>query len=80
MKEIAEREVVAWRCFSAIRHLLCDNKVALRHRLRFLSSCVASSMYWCSGSWILTQSPLYSLVGNTRQDAETSDICTKTAH
>ena len=47
VKEIAEREVVAWRSFSAIRHLLCDNKVALRHRLRFLSSCVASSMYWC---------------------------------
>ena len=56
MKEIAEREVIARRSFYAIRHLLCDNKVALKHRLRFLSSCVASSMYWCSGSWILTQS------------------------
>ena len=53
LKEIAER---AWRRFYAIRHLLCDNKVALRQSLRLLSSCVASSMYWCSGSWILTQS------------------------
>ena len=56
MKEIAEREVIAWRSFHAIRHLLCENKVALKHRLRLLSSCVASSMYWCSGSWILTLS------------------------
>ena len=47
VKEIAEREVIAWRSFHAIRLLLCDNKVALRHRLRLLSSCVASSMYWC---------------------------------
>ena len=56
VKEIAEREVIAWRSFCAIRNLLCDNKVALRRRLRLLSSCVASSMCWCSGSWILTQS------------------------
>ena len=53
VKEIAEREVIAWRSFFALRHLLCDT---LKHRLRLLSSCVASSMYWCSGSWILTQS------------------------
>ena len=55
VKELAEREVIAWRSFCAILKLLCDNKVALRHRLRLLSSCVASSWYWCSGSWILTQ-------------------------
>ena len=30
--------------------------MALKHRLRVLSSCVASSMYWCCGSLILTQS------------------------
>ena len=53
---IAEREVIAWRSFYTIRTLHCDNKVALRHRLRLLSSCVTSSLYWCSGSWILTQS------------------------
>ena len=35
---------------------MCDNQVALKHRLRLLSSCVASSMHWCSGSWIVTQS------------------------
>ena len=34
----------------------CVTKVALRHRLRLLSSCVTSSLYWCSDSWILTQS------------------------
>ena len=36
---------------NATRKLLCDSKVAVRHRLRLLSS-----LYWCSGSWILTPS------------------------
>ena len=56
VKELAEREVTARKSFCAIRKLLCDNKVALRHRLRLLSWCVTSSLSWCSGSWILTQS------------------------
>ena len=54
-KEIAEREVTAWRKFFDLRHLLCNSDVALKYRLRLLSSCVWSSMYWCSGSWILTR-------------------------
>ena len=44
--------MIAWRSLFAIRKLLCDNKVALRHRLRLLSSCVSLSLCWCSGSWI----------------------------
>ena len=56
VKELVEREVIAWRTVYAIRKLLCDCKVALRHRLRLLSLCVTSSLYWCSCSWILTQS------------------------
>ena len=46
--------MTAWRKFFALRHLLCNNDVALKKRLRLLSSCVLSSMYWCSCSWILT--------------------------
>ena len=46
--------VSAWRRFYAHHHLLCDNNVALKYRLRLLTSCVVSSMYWCAGSWILT--------------------------
>ena len=34
---------------------LCDNNVALKYRLRLLTSCVVSSMYWCAGSWIPTR-------------------------
>ena len=79
VKEIAEREVIAWRSFYAIRNLLCDNKVALRHRLRRLSSCVASSMYWCSGSWILTVT-MHSPAGNPRHDVETNDKRTLAPH
>ena len=52
-KNLAEREVSAWRRFYEHHHLLCDNKVALKHRLRLLTSWVVSSMHWCAGSWIL---------------------------
>ena len=38
-------KVSAWRCFYSLRNLLGDDKVALKHRLRLLSSCVVSSMY-----------------------------------
>ena len=54
-QELAEREVSAWRRFYALRQLLCDNNVALKYRLRLLTSCVVSSMYWCAGIWILSR-------------------------
>ena len=41
-KELAEREVSAWRRFYALRQLLCDVCVALRNTLRLLRSCVVS--------------------------------------
>ena len=41
-REVAEREVSAWRRFYAFRHLLCDNNVALKYRLRPLTSRVVS--------------------------------------
>ena len=52
---MAEREVAAWRRFFAWRQLLCGNNVALKYRLRLLTSCVVSSTCWCAGSWILTR-------------------------
>ena len=36
-KEMAEREVSTWRRFDVLRQLLCDNKVALKYRLRLLT-------------------------------------------
>ena len=54
-KELAERDVSAWRRFYALRQLLRDNKVALKHRLRLLTSFFVSSMHLCAGSWILTR-------------------------
>ena len=45
-KELAEEP--ARRRFYALRQLLCDNNVALKYRLRLLTSCVVSSMYWCA--------------------------------
>ena len=54
-EEIVEREVTGWRKFFALRHLLCNSDVALKYRLRLLAAFVLSSMYWCSGSWILTR-------------------------
>ena len=54
-KELAERKVSAWRRFFTLRKVLGDNSVALKYRLRLLTSCVLSSMYWCAGCWILTR-------------------------
>ena len=54
-EELAEREVSAWRRFNALRQSLCDNNVALKYRLRLLTSCVVSSVYWSAESWILTR-------------------------
>ena len=54
-KELTEREVSAWRRLYALRQLLCDNNVALKYRLRLLTTCVVTSMYWYGGSWILTR-------------------------
>ena len=54
-KEIAEREVAVWRRFFALRHMLCNNDIALKYRLRLLISCGLSSMYWCAGTSILTR-------------------------
>ena len=42
-KEIAEREVAAWRRFFALRHMLCNNDVPLKYSLRLLLSRVVSS-------------------------------------
>ena len=53
-RELAEREVAAWRLFCANQQLLCDNNLSLKSRLRLLTSCVVSSMYWCARSWIVT--------------------------
>ena len=73
-KEIAEREVtawrvIAWRSFCAIRHPLFDNKVALKHRLRFplIMRCVIHVLVFRQlDSDTVT---VHSLAGNTRQDA-----------
>ena len=80
VKEVAEPEVIAWRSFNAVRKLLCDNKVALRHRLRLLSACVPSSLYWCSGSWILTQSQCTHLRAIHDKMLGTDDMCTQEPH
>ena len=50
-KELAERGVCVAKVLRASS--FADNNVALKYRLRLLTSCV-SSMYWCAGSWILT--------------------------
>ena len=54
-KELGEREVSTWRRFYALQQLLCDNNVALKYRLRLLTSRLVSSANWCAGSWILTR-------------------------
>ena len=74
-KELAEREVATWRRFYVLRHLLCDNNVALKYRLRLLTSCVVSSMYWCAGSWILTRTQCAHLRAVQDRMFEKDDLC-----
>ena len=73
-KELAEES--ARRRFYALRQLLCDNNVALKYRLRLLTSCVVSSMYWCAGSCTLTRTQCAHL--RAVQDAEKDNRCTET--
>ena len=81
MKEIAEREVIAWRSLCAIRHLLCDNKVALKHRSAapplIMRSVIHVLVFWQVDTDTVT---MHSPAGSTRQDAEKNDLLTKTAH
>ena len=79
VKEIAELEVSAWRSFCAIRHLLYDNKVALRHRLPpvIMRRVIRVLVFWQLDTDTVT---FLSPAGYTRQDAETNDFCTKTTH
>ena len=77
-KELAQREVSAWRCFYALRQLLCDNNVALKNRLRLLTSCVVSSMYWCAGSWVFTTHRICTSARSTGPHAEKDDLRTET--
>ena len=56
VKEVAEREVDCMEVLLCDPKIVVDDRVALRHRQRLLSSRVTSSLYGCSGSWILTQS------------------------
>ena len=68
--------MIAWSYFDAIRNLLCDNKVALRHRFAHLviMRCVIHVLVF----WQLDTDTvaMHSPERNTRQDAETNDICT----
>ena len=60
-KELAEREVIAWRTFHAIRKLLCDNKVALRTALVvILPHVITVLVFWQLDSDSVTMHPLQS--------------------
>ena len=52
---------------------LCDDEVALKHRLRLFSSCVFASLF-CTGSWVLTLSQ-NTHPGIARQDVTPSGSC-----
>ena len=74
IQELAEREVSAWRCFCALRRLLCDNNVALKYMLRLLTSCVVSSMV-CRK---LVSNTMCTFARSAGPHAEKDGLCPKT--
>ena len=80
MKEIAERDVIAWRSFFALRQLrvwqLSGSETSFAPPL-IMRGVIHVLVFWQLETYTVT---MHSPVGNTRQDAENNDICTKTAH
>ena len=53
--ELKERFSKAWRAFYSHRDLLCCTQAPFSKRIELLETLVASSLFWCSGSWNLTR-------------------------
>eukprot|EP00973_Karenia_brevis_P085729 11892679-Karenia_brevis.AAC.1 len=52
--ELEARLDKAWKKFFGYRRELCDRSVAFKTRIRLLESCVASTLLYGSGAWVMT--------------------------
>ena len=61
--ELHNRFDRAWRAFYKFTALLCCQTALLGERFRLLDTLVASTLFWCSGSWNLTLKQMSKLLG-----------------
>ena len=62
-QELANRIQRAWRAFFAHKNLLCYQGGSLKVRFKLLDSLVSRSLFWCSGTWVLTRKECEQLRG-----------------
>ena len=62
-KELGNRISRAWRAFWKCADVLCCRSAPIQQRLSLLQLLVASSLFWCSGSWNLTARQVSKLKG-----------------
>ena len=60
---MANRKKRAWSAFFAHKALLCHKQGNLKKRIQLLDSLVSRSLFWCSGTWVLTRKECESLRG-----------------
>ena len=61
--ELKARMPKAWAAFCKYSDILCNQEVKMEKRLRMLTILVHGSLFWCSGSWNLTNDQLENLRG-----------------
>ena len=86
-----ERVAKAWRAFYKYKRVLCSEDCPLAPRIKLLQLLVASSSFWCPGSWNLTVAQLSNLRGvqqsmlrkmlglRSRAGEEVSEFCARYA-
>jgi hypothetical protein len=53
----------AWLSFNKYYDILCNKSASFRNRALLLKTLVANALFWCSGSWTLTNAQLSELRG-----------------
>ena len=61
--ELYARIAKAWRAFFKYKDLLCCRDCTIHKRLKLLGCLVENALFWCAGSWNLTQAQLSKLRG-----------------
>ena len=76
-KEIAEREVTAWRKFIAVQHMLCNNDVELKLQIEIaiiMCPVINVPVLWQLDSDTHT---MYPLEGSAGPHVDKNDLCSK---
>ncbi len=61
--ELKARIARAWAAFAKYADILCNQEVSLQKRIKMLTILIHGSLFWCSGSWNLTNDQLDNLKG-----------------